>query len=193
MDHMSVKLRNAQVQLSAIKDRIMHALMQGMLHVCHYGVYSFGIIIRLLRPVSIFLALESLQLTLELVTLAGDCGVAPGGVALALVWLAWVVRGPCKIIATFCGICLGLLKFCEHAERAEPMTPKKVMERGLENYSPLNGRAAVHTRDHVPGEYESRLFTAKRVRALIVFILLLYAAVCVQGCTFPENSNHGFV
>ena len=143
---------------------------------------SFG----LLKPLATLALLESVQLTLELVTLAGDCGIAPGGAAAVTVYLVWAVKGPSVTIALFCGLCVSMLKWFEKTEAPEPITPKKVFERGLERYSPLNGRAAVHTRDHFPGEYASRKLTVKRVRALCVFMLILYAAVCLQGCNFRD-------
>ena len=147
----------------------------------------------LLKPAVTLLTLEVIQLTLELVTLAGDCGLAPGGVAAILTVVVWAINGPVSLFVSMGSLSTLALKACEGSRDAitgDPVTPKKVLERNLEKYSPLSETTAVHTRDHVVGEYKSPLLTLKRLRAIVLLILIMYVAVCVQGCTlFQDHSK----
>ncbi len=179
----SVKLQEFKQLVNQQSNRLKGFLARILIDVTQVAIQKLLDSLGLLKPLTTLAILEAVQLSLELVTLAGDCGVAPGGVAALTVYLVWAVKGPSITIAVLCGICVGILKACESMETPEPMTPKKVFERGLEMYSPLNGQTPIHTRDHVEGEYRSKKFTVKRVRALIAFMLVIYAAVCIQGCS----------
>ena len=129
---MSTRCEKVREVFNRFLEQVSQLILQKMLE-------SLG----LLKPLATLALFESVQLTLELVTLAGDCGVAPGGVAAMTVYLVWAVKGPSATIAMFCGLCVGMLKWFEKSEAPEPMTPKKVFQVGLERYSPLNGRAVV--------------------------------------------------
>ena len=112
---------------------------------------------KITKPVTLVILLELIQISLELTTLAGDCGVAPGGIALGLTGIVWIVRGPSSsmLVGALSSLIVLALKASENNPDPEnPATPKRVIERHLEGYSPLSGYALVHG-DHVEGERSS--------------------------------------
>ena len=134
--------------------------------------------IQFLQSTFSFCAIEVFHAVLEFVTLAGDTGEGPVGLAIGVSGLTYYANGPIIFVMAVCMVTVMSLKFIEDGTpRGSPSTPKKLIQRSLEDYSPLSKTPASETGD----DFVESLISFKRVRSFMMLLGVLYMLTMLQG------------
>lgn len=124
------------------------------------------------------IVVEFLQATLEILTLAGDSGLGPTSIARGVSVLTYLLKGPAMCIMSISLFLVVLLKATEPTvPNPVTVTPKRTIQRRLQNYSPLGMSPHLERNDNMDNS-----FTVQRVKAVMIFIVLITIAFTIQAC-----------
>ena len=124
------------------------------------------------------IVVEFLQATLEILTLAGDSGLGPTSIACSVSVLTYLLKGPAMFIMSISLLLVVLLKATEpKVPNPVTVTPKRTIQRRLQNYSPLGVSPYLERNDNM-----EKSTTVQKVKAVMIFIVLITIAFTLQAC-----------